>query len=411
MAKSNGIFERTMSSPTRRKQKFLLFLIVSLWPCRGLLASQSSGWEYSLGGSFKSIFSMDRLRQTGIFQQDTIYANEERLRPQGSLSRGWFRIEFADELSFVKQTGDPSVIPVPNFTPQTALNTSWSIVSNSTESLTNTLDRAFVQLTFNQVQFILGKQVIPMGVGKIFTAVSQVPRYPLTKIDPEYEFTEDAATMIWQGPFTLEARFLPKVPGQQKENFHLRAKGSKGQFDMALTTGISDDKAFAGFEATGNVGDSVLRGEIVGYQENNQGWVQGLAGFDRAFTSKLSCQFEVFYNGFGQKSGYQLVPFLNRPLVYRGLWYAGLTASYDISARLKANLLTIADLDDPSFFGNLSFVFSWMSNVDLVLGQFLSVAGNQNGNAEFGGQLPIPNLPGLALGVPDITYFELRWYF
>ena len=181
---------------------------------------------------------------------------------------------------------------------------------------------------------------------------------------------------------------------------------------MALTTGITDDKAFAGFEASGNVGDSVLRGEIVGYQEDTRSWVQRLVGLDRAFTSKLSCQFEVFYNGFGQKSGYQLVPFLNRPLVYCGLWYAGLTASYDLSARLKANLLTISNLLlDPSFFGNLNFVFSWFSNFDVVLGQFLSIAGNQNSVAEFGGQLPIPNLPGLALGVPDITYLELRWYF
>ena len=228
MAKSNGTIERTMSSPLPpmpRSRLFLLILVISTWPLRGLLAFQGKDyWDYTLGGSFKSITSMDRLRQTGIFEKDTTYVNEERLRLQGSVSRSWFRVEVADQLSFTGQTPNNSVIPVPNFMPQTALNTDSTLISTGTENLLNHLDRAFLQLTFDQVQFILGKQVISMGVGKIFSAVSRVPRYPLTMIDPEYEFTEDAVTMIWQGPFTLEARFLPDGPRPAEGEFSSACK-------------------------------------------------------------------------------------------------------------------------------------------------------------------------------------------
>ncbi len=390
---------------------FLLAGIVGLilLSCTGIAASSS--WQYSFGGSYKSIFEYQRLRQTGIFSGQDLPLTEQRLRINGSVSRSWFHVEFADELSLSYQRALASAIPVPNFAPASAWETRTNFFQNNTTVISQRVDRAFVQVSFDSFEVRAGKQIIDEGVGHLFSAISQVPRYAFVYIDPEYPKTEDAVAVLWKGPFTLEARFLPRVKGQREDNIHLRAKGSKAGADMALTAGRSDDKPYVGLEAAGNLGDSLLRGEIVGYEWQGKSTVQGLLGLDRVLSKTWSGQLEVFYNGFGSSSNYTLGSFTHRSAPYRGKWYLGTLLNWEVSSRLKSALASTVNIADPSVLFQLFFVFSLKENMDLVLGQYFGVGSKRD--SEFGGQIPIPNAAGmpLALGLPDITYLEWKWYF
>jgi hypothetical protein len=315
-------------------------------------------------------------------------------------------LEGADETSFSYQRYNPATIALPDTTPKSAWNAKWNLTHDNEKSIDNRIDRLFVQLNIQSTTLIAGKQVIATGVGQIFTAVSQVQRYPYIYIDPEYEKTEDAVSFIWAGPLQLEARYLPKTGTQKKDNFHLRAKGSKGGFDTALTVGRSDDKAYAGLEAAGNWGSSVIRGEIVGYEANSIDWLQGLVGWDYVFSAKWSAKVEAFYNGFGSLSGYTAGPYVHRSAPFLGRWYAGALVTWETHPLFKSNLLAIVNLQDPSTLLHFFFNYSLGNNLDILFGQFINLG---RADAEFAGKQTV--VGPLKIGLPDVTYATVRWYF
>ncbi len=392
---------------------------VCLWsilPCEGRPetrrrakdTSSSSPWNLDVSGSYKSIGEIEWLNQTNIYQSNTEPLTEQRLRLQATLSKDWFLAEFADQTSLFYQKANASSLTVPSYNPVPAWNASWNLVNNNQTLINTRIDRAYVQFNWAPVEVRLGKQVIATGVGHIFNAVSQVPRYPFVIVDPEYPVTEDAATVIWDGPLVLEGRFLPRVPGEQNSDFHLRAKGTKNGFDVALTTGRSDDKMYIGLETAGNIGESLIRAELVGYDDNGAQYAQGLVGFDTVFSATWSAQFEVFYNGFGGIKPYLLQAPVHLPAPYQGKYYAGATVTWDTTARLKTNLLLIANVADPSFLIHFYLNFSLWQNVDLMAGQFLNIGGE---TAEFGGRYLLPVAPQIQMGLPDLTYVAVKYYF
>lgn len=252
----------------------------------------------------------------------------------------------------------------------------------------------------------MGKQVIPLGVGQIFNAVSQIQRYPLIFVDPEFPKTEDAATFIWTGPFQLEARFLPKSGKQRQDNFHLRVKGTKAEVDLGLTAGISDDKSFLGTESAFNVGEALLRLEVVGYAAQKRHFGQGLVGLDYVFSSDWSSKWELFYNGFGEVSQSLFSGLFHRSAPFQGTWYAGNVLVWEAHPLLKAHLISVVNLKDPSALFHFFLNYSLSNSVDLLAGQFVGLGRR---NAEFGGQFFLS--PTLSLGQSDISYAALRWYF
>jgi len=243
-------------------------------------------------------------------------------------------------------------------------------------------------------------------VGQIFNAVSQMQRYPLVFIDPEFPKTEDGITLIWKGPVQMEGRYLPKSPRQEHDSFHLRAKGSLEGVDWALTSGRSDDKAFLGGESAFNCGEALMRMELVAYELRKKIYAQGLLGFDYVFSAAWSSKWEVFYNGFGESFRSPLEGFLHRSAPFRGTWYLGNLTDWEIHPLLKLHWVSVLNLKDPSLLLHLALHYSLSESLDLMLGLFFNWG---KGDSEFGGQIPL--LAGKSIGQPDITYLGIRWYF
>lgn len=363
--------------------------------------------QLELGGNIKSIFAFQNLRQTGIFPKDEILFTEQRLRLEAQYSSRYFGFELAEQISGFYQNTNSPFFTIPDLNPRSYWIVSNDLTTGTNHQINHRLDRANIKLNIGKTRWILGKQVVSIGVGHLFQAISQVPRQPFVIVDPEFPITEDAFSLVWDGALALEARLLPKVQGQTLHNFHVRAKGSKSGFDVALTTGVSDDKNFIGLEFAGNLGDSLLRSEVVGYEELGKNYIQGLVGIDRVFSNEWSGEIELFYNGFGAVDNYSFSPNLHRPTPYRGMYYMATRLRWEISPVWILSWLNIVNLNDPSALFHFNLRYSVFQNADLLLGQFVSWGASSR--TEFGGELPI--LGPLAVGLPDMTYFLFRYYF
>lgn len=399
-----------MRSPKNRLLRLFKLWLMSIL-CFGeieCLAKNLGGeWNYEKAGSIKSFVGLRDLNQRNIFERNRIFFNEERFRIQGALTHPNFRLEFADEAFVFIERDNPSALELPELTPTSAWKARWTLLDKKDVSIVGRLDRFFAQFLWGDVQFIIGKQVIATGVGQIFTAVSQVQRYMFDFIDQEFPKTEDAVSFIWSGPLKIEARYLPKTPEQKEQNFHLRIKGNKSNVDYAATGGRSDDKFYLGVESASNLGDGLIRSELVGYEASGKHYLQGLVGFDYVFSPKWSGKLELFYNGFGRRENYVFEKFPHRTAPFRGQWYGALLLTWEIHPLLKSHWLSVVNLQDPSTLTHIYFNYSLTNNLDLLLGQFLNVG---NKTSEFGGRLLVAS-PNFEVGAPNITYAAIRWYY
>lgn len=384
----------------------ITFCAVSvLWP----KAHGSVRWNTTFGATFKSIVAHQSLRQTGLYAYKVCPFSEQRLRLYGSLSYDFFRIELANETSVFAQIVNSGLFPLDFAKESPAWETSVDLVDQPGLKIQSRMDRAFVEFSKEKLEITVGKQVIPTGVGHMFSAVNQVPGHPFTSVDREYAKTEDAFSVIWHGKSLLEGRFLPKVEGQQAHNFHFRAKNTFEGLDLAITGGRSDDKAYAGMEGALNLSESLLRGELVAYSYQQRAVFQGLVGIDHVFSSVWRGEVELFYNGFGKDSleDYQILYQPHRSTPYLGKYYLGLATSWEISPILITSFHSVVNFVDRSSLLHFRIRYALADNIDLLVGQYLSIASHSR--SEFGGQIPI--LFGTSLGIPDLTYFVLRLYF
>lgn len=372
-------------------KKIILF-ILGIW----LLDSRSVwSFQWDFGGSLK-----------GIGSYQSLWKNEERLRLQGSVSHSSLRFEWAHETFFFLSENNPDEMVLPDFNPLSSWNAEWLLFNHGSTQAKHRLDRLFLQWDWGDLRSVVGKQVISMGVGRIFNAVSQMQRYPLIFIDPEFPKTEDAVTLLWNGGFQLESRYLTRSNNQEKDSFHFRAKGEKSGFDLALTAGRSDDKFLFGLESAGNLNEALIRGEIVAYFTSSKEYLQGLLGIDYVFSPTLSSLTEIFYNGFGEDSRSDRLSYLHRSTPFRGTWYLGNHLKAELHPLLKFEVTSIANLRDPCLMLHFLANYSFSENIDFLLGHYLSVG---SGTDEFGGQLFLG--PGLSIKPSDISYLALRWYF
>jgi len=370
------------------------------------LQSHAGPGVFDFGGSLKTIPTFQNLRQQGIYPYDDIPTLEERLRLQGALSFEKARLEFAHETFFFLQRANPPSVSIPDLNPRSAWNAQWRLLETNTTLLYHKLDRAFLDLDLDWIHLMIGKQVVPLGVGHIFNAVSQIQRYPLIFIDPEFPKSEDAVTLIWDGPPQIEARFLPKTSGQRQDSFHFLMKGTTQEADWSLISGVSDDKTFLGLNSAFNLGESLMRFEEVNYFSRDKYFVQALLGFDQVFSPVLSSKIELFYNGFGATKQTSFTGLTHRSAPFQGKWYFGNITEWEIHPLLKSHFVSILNLEDPSALFHFFLNYSISNSVDLLIGQFFGLG---SGTAEFGGQKALG--PIFGIGQPDISYAALRWYF
>ncbi len=373
-----------------------------------LTSQESNPLTSSFRGQLKPIVGVKQLRQENLYENSTIPYQEDRLRLEATLTKGWFYAEVADETLYRIERKNAAFLPFAFTESEPFWNAEWKIEERDNSLLKTRLDRAYIQASFEPVEIRIGKQVIPIGVGHLFSTVSQTRRYAFTDVDPEYDRTEDAVTVLWKKGVRLDARYLPRDKGKERDNFHLRWLFDFEGADAVLGAGQTDGKHFVSLEGSRGVGDAVLRFEAILYENADRYQGQSLLGWDEVWNSKVSTKTEIFYNGFGKDQTTTLEGFPHRSSNYRGKFYFGNLIQYEWTPRLKVNFLTIANLNDPSLLLHLYFNYSLSDNLDLILGHYQNWGGTPS--SEFGGKMDVP-FTLAKVGLPDLSYALVRWAF
>ena len=206
------------------------------------------GTEWTLGGGFKSLANYRHMRDENIFKEQNLPSSEQRLRTQ-ALWRGTNGLlEYAGESSFLYGKSGEPVFKLPDFETRSVWKAEWSWFDRDGTKLSHRIDRLYTQWRWEPFEIRIGKQVTRIGEGQIFNALYQGPTQSFVSIDSEFQRGEEAVTIKKEGETGIEARFLPKTPGQQKNNFNLLVKRALLGMEGSLMTGLSDDKSMGGIE-------------------------------------------------------------------------------------------------------------------------------------------------------------------
>lgn len=370
--------------------------ILLLW----LLGNGSANGHFGFSGSAKSTGGLEKLRHINRYPEDSLVFLANQLRMGAEGSAGLFRFEIADELTHRYESMErPHDSPVRSY-----WDTSSTIKQGKHDSLSHRLDRASIQISGKLGVFAMGKQPIPTGSAKIFTASSQTPRFQIIRLD-EYEITQDAVALSITQPLSVDLRYLPPWRHQERGNFHIRWRHSFSWADIGLSAGRSDDKEFFGCEVQRDIGGSILRLDTAIYIEEPT-W-QSVIGIERALSRWWTLTAEAYFNDFGSSAPYKAPSHFSTPFL--GRYYAGASLRWQFSPLWIAESHLVANLTDPSLLAHVRLSHSVTDEMDLWMGQVVNVASGSE--SEFGGTRVVDAQLPVRLGVSDLTYLSLRYAF
>lgn len=259
--------------------------------------------------------------------------------------------------------------------------------------------RVYMKLNLPHFTLTLGRQQIRFGSGKLWNPLDIMNPVSPTYIESaEEQKGTDAVKMDF---FFNEKTELSLIYDQKRTNNDItnwrvedsnsvaRFKISIGETDLAALAGWVARRAVAGIDLSSILFKGIIRGSLVFTHPDptpNQGkWFFQLnAGYEYSFSFGLSIIAEYFYNGNGMnkntilKNAYEqsLITGVNKNNYYSlanqiltyNQHYIGITAAYDFTPLLRADIFIIYDIEGNGIFMNASLKYNILENVDAVIG-------------------------------------------
>jgi hypothetical protein len=298
--------------------------------------------------------------------------------------------------------------------------------------------RAFVRYSGPHLEWTLGRQRIPWGVGRLWNPIDRFNAIPPLAIEADESPGIDAIDLRWRFSGFSYAQAV-YAPGTRSEDarYAVRFHGVVRDVDVALVAGVFEEARTLGFDGAGNLGDAAVRIEAVWTDPERKVWPVGdpapheLGSFWQVVVSAdtnldwgsgVYLLVEHFYNGnalgFGDgPAGARLAffeasetpppeldpavaaaiggPFV-RPAssaVFGGSRVAtaarhgtGLQLGYDLSTALRGELLTLYDWNGHSAAIVPTLRFSGWNAVELVVGAQVFAGGRRS---QYGDQDPL----------------------
>jgi len=359
-----------------------------------------------------------------------------RLKLRLDLGRGW-RFDAAHAVSTIVGSAFTLGTTGAAATAPELADLTWTVPEDG-QSTTATLiqgrtDRLLVQGEVGPVTLVLGRQPVSFGSGLFFTPLDLVsPFFPGT-IDTEYKPGVDAARVQVFGGYSFEQQVVAAWVG----DCSLVGGGDSGHCDetgvedLALaswsrvTVGVSDLALFLGevhddevvglsvvsaVGAVGVHGDASLTlppGHLDGRDPTEDMFVRAVVGADWRPIADLTLSGEAYVqtNGASDPADYLAQAMGDRYL--RGeLWamgrsYLGLSAAWQVSGTVAANLAAIGNLEDASAMLLPGLSVSVADNADLSLGAYVGLGKRPDG-LSFESELGF---------VPTTAYTRMAMYF
>ncbi len=249
----------------------------------------------------------------------------------------------------------------------------WQPVNESHFSLLHFIDRFTFTQRLGSIEFVLGRQRISWGTGRIWNPTDLFnPLNPTSFAKIEKDGVDAFSTKFFLGEFT-DLQFVVNPQKNQHGNAGYRFRTNFEEFDISTVGGIFDDRLIIGGDFAGNLLDAGVRGELIVSTERenlSSNFTTFILGADYQFTSKLYALVEYHHNGEGKndRTLYELVRLINGEILNLARDYLAVQAMYQIHPLVTASISTIGNLNDGSRFFAIMATYSVTENASLTLG-------------------------------------------
>lgn len=416
----------------------LLGLCVML--CGGAALAGSS--EFT--GYWKSFVSVtdvrDSYRRLGLTDDDYLADAVERVRlklqyaPAESVAFGAHyeaRAHWGDSVTLrrrLEETGAGDALAAPER--RRFMELEGDIVDEDFVTVTHGFDRLWARIEPDRrVQLTAGRQAVSWGTGLIWNPMDLFAAFSPTEIDREEKLGVDVARLVVQALPGLSVDVVAE-PLDLDEHWTMDAEDSSlaarlgthvGEYDLHLCGGSVQSDMVLGGDFVGYLADAGFRGEAL-YTWTEEGdqrdYFRGLLGLDYSFAARWDpyVALEYFHNGLGtddpddyaaRRMETSVRRVFERGIAYNvGREYVGGTLRLQPSALVTVQSMTLANLLDGSLREFATLGWSMSESSDLILGADFGF-GRPSG--EFTGWKDEDS--GVEIGVPDLYYLYLKYYF
>ncbi len=302
------------------------------------------------------------------------FVNVTRLRLRPALSL-WEDARLALEYEMTSAYHTTAVfIPLQQDQPRRQMmKLTWHPVDESRFSLLHFIDRFTFTQRVGSIEFVLGRQRISWGTGRIRNPTDLFnPLNPTSFAKIEKDGADAISTKFFLGEFTdLQLVVNPQKNGHGNAGYRFRTNFS--EFDLSTIGGIFDDHWVIGGDFAGNLLDAGVRGELIVSTERenlSSNFTTFILGADYQFTSKLYALIEYHHNGEGKtdRTLYELERLINGEILNLARDYLAVQVMYQIHPLVNTSFSTIGNMNDGSRFFTGAASYSVTENASLTLG-------------------------------------------
>lgn len=290
-----------------------------------------------------------------------------------------------------------------------------TISEGSHFSLVGGFDWLYARVLLGPVTITLGRQPLTFGRGQLWHPTDLVSMFSLTEVDTEYKPGADVLRIDWQ--LSPRASLTLVAAGGELADDHdaelswagssllARFKLTLPRSEVGLMVGYVRGDAVFALDGTVDLKLLDLYGEVVvnvlgdeSLTPNEQARCplgvplvscdaaasskvvsRAVVGVRFKPTTKLTTNFEAFYNGFGtfEQKRYIATALSERvaigDVVALGRLYLGGTLSWEVHPLVRLSTVAIANLGDPSALWAVFGSYSVASNVEVIAGAYLPI--------------------------------------
>ncbi len=223
------------------------------------------------------------------------------------------------------------------------------------------------------MDFEIGRQQIPWGVGYFFTPTDLFNPFNPTQIELDERDGVDAVNLTFKNirDYKVQLVYTPSGKQLHPQRYLGRVSRDVKGYEVGFLGGrIKRDHA-VGFDLAGNIKDSAVRGEFL-YREAEleKDFIKFTVNADYNFPHNIHALLEYHFNGQGRRdrNAYQADRQIRGEIQQLAKNYLGLMLGHDITPLWRIENRTIFNLDDQSFMIRPELQYELKSNVLFTLG-------------------------------------------
>jgi len=371
----------------------LSLLLGSLW--------QNAMAQLEISGYYKNLLLSSQT--LSLYPPETHYTtdlNRVHVRFQGDMGElASFDVQYENELIWGDYLATSQFASQKGLNPDTRLDLQTTYLDSSKGYGRHRLYRAYIDLTFEQVDLRLGRQRIAWGSALFWSPVDILNPLSPTQLERGRRVGVDAVALNWSyGDLSSLSLVYAAHATAQRASVAWRWQTHNKGFDWALTNGRFRNDKMLGIDFSGQLGRIGTRGEITRMDSPIDGtYTRAVIGADYSFPNTLSLNIEIYYNGQGttDTNRYNFPRLFSGNIQSLGKRYMGGYLSYGVTSILLWRNNWILNLDDHSRFFSPELVVSFSDNVEGTVGiqAFRGGVGSEYGTLK------------------DLYYVQIQWYF